>query len=949
MKALNIALLLMGCSLLAYAQTGYTYSYTPVSPAAESLMKQVISPVSYCTGTLEPSIPLFEIQTKDLTLPIVLKCNTSGIKVTDRNGIVGVGWELDYGPSIGRQIQGLADDMPQKGYLNYNSRFGSYDIEYRMDVMNQQYDEQPDIFFYSTLDESGRFVFRRPRSVSDQGSLVPIPIPITGVKVEPQSASFDGGFTLKDLKGNVYDFGSDSDSQETSYGVVNSITGWKVKSISSINCDCISFDYQTYGQVSETYSDTYMVEDQNSIYGTEPYNGYWKAVDGRMNFYVYEGARSNGTDLIGNFQLSSNAAFRDKYYPSKSTTRITALRPTIIRFANGEVHFTYNIRNLLTEMEVYEQGTCLQKITFAYASNTYGGFDRALLSTLTFTDQLTGETKTYSMSYYSLGGSCGPTCKAIDWCGYYNGHWENTDFVPKQRLEFYDPIQRNPVYAEVGGADRTSNLNARDWTIHSIRYPNGEREEFEYGLNQCLSENDTVVTPGIRIERIMTYDVYNQMKSDRRISYELSSANSSFAVPNFVIEQQKFYTDYQFTTISARLRTVQSIPVANPYASCNIPTVYKSVWERDDLDEDSSLGHHQRFNVDACLFPTGFDYLILNTQEDYQGKEVLLDGYCTMPYGNLLERSTEYKYTRIHTSGIQATAVRELFPMSVVEVLGRQPSRSEMEGLYLFSELTYSLDSKARTVLERTLEDRRESGEKFMTEYTYSTSDAGVRAGNPVKVSKTNSDYSMESTSYTYPYDYNTDVAEYMMEANDVTKPFSITQQKGEVPTEAIRFDYTAGVACASARLSDIYQLDNRGGSPCLLESYTGHDDGGNICELYKQDGTPVTLLWGYNYQKLVGVIEGADYGSVITRMTCSYEALQQASDDSLLTVLDALRNGLPNAQVTGYLHAPLRGITCIVSPNGNKYTYGYNGFGYLTECRDYDEAIIQYNHYHYR
>ncbi len=55
----------------------------PPSPTAAALAKYGDIPVGYHTGTPNISIPLYEVKSKELSLPISLSYHASGIKVAD--------------------------------------------------------------------------------------------------------------------------------------------------------------------------------------------------------------------------------------------------------------------------------------------------------------------------------------------------------------------------------------------------------------------------------------------------------------------------------------------------------------------------------------------------------------------------------------------------------------------------------------------------------------------------------------------------------------------------------------------------------------------------------------------------------------------------------------------------------------------------------------------------
>ena len=93
--------------------------------------------------------------------------------------------------------------------------------------------EQPDVFFYSTFDAQGNFVFRRPEKSSESGSHIPVYLPLTSDKVE--TSDIRSGFQVTDGSGNIYRF------KEAEYSNTGKITGWKLTDVTSLKQDRLSF------------------------------------------------------------------------------------------------------------------------------------------------------------------------------------------------------------------------------------------------------------------------------------------------------------------------------------------------------------------------------------------------------------------------------------------------------------------------------------------------------------------------------------------------------------------------------------------------------------------------------------------------------------------------------------------------------------------------------------
>lgn len=98
----------------------------PPSPTAAGLTRYGDVPVSNHTGIPNINIPLYEVKTRDLSLPISLSYHASGIKVADVASWVGLGWSLNAGGVITRTVQSLPDEgagNSGNGYLTNTSLY----------------------------------------------------------------------------------------------------------------------------------------------------------------------------------------------------------------------------------------------------------------------------------------------------------------------------------------------------------------------------------------------------------------------------------------------------------------------------------------------------------------------------------------------------------------------------------------------------------------------------------------------------------------------------------------------------------------------------------------------------------------------------------------------------------------------------------------------------------
>lgn len=78
------------------------------------------------------NVVLYEIKLKELSIPIVLNYDPSGIKKTDEPSAVGLKWSISYGPTISRSINCIPDDQEpiEIQYLPDQNAWGQYGGHY---------------------------------------------------------------------------------------------------------------------------------------------------------------------------------------------------------------------------------------------------------------------------------------------------------------------------------------------------------------------------------------------------------------------------------------------------------------------------------------------------------------------------------------------------------------------------------------------------------------------------------------------------------------------------------------------------------------------------------------------------------------------------------------------------------------------------------------------------
>ncbi|WP_128414812.1 RHS repeat domain-containing protein [Flavobacterium sp. Root186] len=123
----------------------------------------------------------------------------------------------------------------------------------------------------------------------------------------------------------------------------------------------------------------------------------------------------------------------------------------------------------------------------------------------------------------------------------------------------------------------------------------------------------------------------------------------------------------------------------------------------------------------------------------------------------------------------------------------------------------------------------------------------------------------------------------------------------------------------------------------------------GNVLEYSLENGTPVSIIWGYNKSQPIAKIENANYSQVSSYAANLQSLSNTGTEADLITALNALRTALPNAMVTTYTYLPLVGVSTITDPKGDKIIYTYDSAGRLQFVKDAQGNLISENQYHYK
>lgn len=482
-------------AMAVYAQNPETNLRTvPVSPNAVALGTFGMIPTDNYVGLANLAIPIYEIDLDGKKFPITLSYHTDGTRVAQDATWVGLGWTLQAGGCVIRQVQGM-DDFAVYGSYNLmdapwlsNPQFdvNSQNLEKYMGYFQGNYDAEPDMFYFNAGGHSGSMYFDVLKNNRQTNALPTIQTQEKVVKMVYNTS--DKTWTMTDLEGYVYSFST----KEITYSFLNTteffnmnmnrgnlfsyykepqnITAWMLDSVTSPNGGKITFDYK-----------------KETIY--TPVN-------------ILEDALFLAQIVNGQISTMSPQQFQHKYNYCYSCSKIEQWTLSKISFEGGTVEFNTTDRE---DIECAESGKKVQKLSsikvndfagnnikttmleYKYllsgVSTTTHGYDDRLLLWKVYDVVGTKQNGVYTMDY-NMGTLPAKKSPSVDAWGFYNGKFPASSQPLKITPSIYwseslQPSNKTCLFKE--GMDRSFNeALCKIGTLKTITYPTGGTTTFEY-------------------------------------------------------------------------------------------------------------------------------------------------------------------------------------------------------------------------------------------------------------------------------------------------------------------------------------------------------------------------------------------------------------------------------------------------------------------------------------
>ena len=516
-----------------------------ISPQVEMMNRYGTYPVDLSNGLVDISIPLHTIQTPGgLTMPLNISFHASGLRSTEREGVLGVRWVLAGVGTISRTIKGYPDyeGYPGNGERKFNTKISSpdytpdfYDLygttgpqtvhmsgnnsaflegvtdhKLNLDLQRGEYkDTEHDVYSYILPSgKSGKFIWVREDNNTNDELWEGYTMPYEPIQAAPARIIDENGIT--------YQFGEgifvDKDRN-------NNITSRYLTSILSQNKkDKITIDYVRYGDRIYTGRQYAMVNcnahgPTNILAidpGSDPCGSY-------MGTEILTHPLSVG---LGNLLI--NGYYNEEREASNGIQEIPFSVRTIRVYSEDclicTVEFNYQTGiqkcNCLKEIVVKNSlGNIIKNIQFTVKQNREGV---KFLDTLSFVDSnnLTAA-KTYTFDYYNwdIMPPCGSDRLRFnsDWWGFYS---DGAGWIYPNVLAIDTPhtIRQKALGSSGGtqsrGGDKQSRMGSMMvGMIKSICYPTGGKATFEYEGNE--------VKGGLKMGGLRISNITNRLSSGK--------------------------------------------------------------------------------------------------------------------------------------------------------------------------------------------------------------------------------------------------------------------------------------------------------------------------------------------------------------------------------------------------------------------------------------------------
>lgn len=935
-------------------------------PAPETwiFMKYGAQKPNLYTGTVNANIPIYNYKDKDFEIPLELMYASNGYIPNTQAGSAGLGWILNTGGCITREVNGVKDEEGE-GYLQYATgnppQQGNYFLSNVYWDVNQNIkypyfktasgrywsETTPDIFTFNFCGHSGAFILS-PTGVRVYNTTQP-----SGeYKVDLSQLR---NKTIKITTGDGYEYlfimdeGNTINTNMSGGGSVELGNKWNLKKITAPNGRTVEFEYiiELYENRRPAGLTATFYQDDRGLFWTVQ-NGQFKEIrtPSKTNFFPYRLKTRGTVSLVKCVIIDDKVRIECEYSPREHSERWRAPYSGLDGIDPADMKSTQKLDAIsIWEMDGSKYKTLLKECKLNYKYGPIPGNPVMMLKEVS----LSG-VGSYLMEYYNSDTSFPyHTSTAIDHWGYYNG---KEGYEPQ--LAIPDPYFNRDQYPCFQSTSRDPNSNyAIKGMLQKITYPTKGYSLFSYQSHDFsqamdhyyLRENfsssaykidaNTWRAGGMRIWKIEDYNQDNTLAKQVEYRYKLSSKSSGI----LTILPKYMYQYYILTSTSIDVEKVIGV----------IELMEPNV---DELISSSTKGNHIEYcEVEEVNSDGSYTLYSYTSQTDYPDEEVSgatlwdVDLQAALPISMEGQRGKPFTTVVVNAQGDVVKRIDNEYDTS--KELDRVfEAKLAPVGVYEHAIITENYPLKSVTTTTRL----KNGVLKSQVDYEYNKR-------NQIATTTTidsNSDTIRVRKNYAYEMPSGS-IADLVLRKNLLSLPWkSLKTVQGNGNQENI-----VDATLYSYKQSSGYVLPasvaTAGNLPVPVTtepnyirdiSYDRYDSHGNLVQSTDKSGLTTSYIWGYGGLYLVAKIDNCTFDRVMhisglstLESTPLTGNLPETARNKLYDINTMTEN---NYQITVYERIPFVGISRITDTSGRSIYYEYNDDWKLCAIRDHDGNLLQ-------
>lgn len=945
----------------------------PNSPEAFSMIQYSSPQANLYRGEISIEIPFYTYSDDDFEIPISFSYRSGGYKPNVPYGVMGLGWSLNAGGFISREVRGLLDETAaptnKDMYKLTNKLYGDNDRDIAF--------PEPDMYGYAywfkadTTDNKGYYHLDCVLDFKVGAEFMPTLSP----NVDSDDVFYKHIETTPDVfhfnvPGHSGSFVFDSYGKAIFFDTSGAAAYYKLEAYfnnSFIESFTITSDdkYVYYFDVVETSTsyNTYFSDDSYPISNTWKLRSI-KAPNGRMVQYTYGLPYTTGADVpfkvdetyTRHLKSAQGGSAEGTYeylemrneHPTRNTNENYPLESIMIDNA-VQISFDYLPQSSQRGASCYGKNLMSvavknlgeTKLSCGFSYHNEGHVGEGYSSTIpgvTYLDSIKLQDRgASSFEYYEPSEPMPSTdTYAIDWYGFYNGSTNKNTFLPSRStaknsdaflLNLRQPSFERTIYG----------------MLTKIIYPTGGWTTFTYERNDYSTDYLNTVAnlnlepdginhygAGIRLKSMSDYDSDGEVFRQTDYKYINKDGKSS----GCLLWRPIIYSNYSVYTTNILDLDRETVSSANDFTYSGRPHIeYLRV-----LEEVYDPETPQKKGITEYTYHTSYHMIARDSYDVGANWNITNWEYAYSPTVNLRYQSWIQSNEQSRLGG------RLLTRTTYADNLDTPIAKDSLTYDVYYPETNSSLEayivvlgfkSKLFYTFSSVISDNK-------YEYTYD------KNGDLITCKFTDSSYDAKGRLVrTDQIDSRGRTITTLLSYHD-TVPTLVTKAVTKVDGVVIQMD-----SCQYRRLTDpdhyvmseIRQYvitdpiaDVESLHPKRKITFDQYDSKGRLLQSTDERGTKTAYVWGYGGLYPIAAVEGISHSQL--GLSSVYQGGLSAANESYL-------RSLSGVSATTWEHDPLVGVTKCTDPSGRIYTYSYDDHNRLAESALNGNTVLMQYLYH--